>query len=156
MVKRWCANVLMHMFDVVFVTRSIILNTLSINISCLYKHSLGKISGTGFHNNYNHNCSISFYNEIFLIYIRFTYCHTRASVSLQDGATKWIYFLTEPSTRPADHMDVRLARKLEFDGCLVLSMMCGVPTLCLLHHQSMRCPPHPGYVFSHPQMWMLD
>ena len=60
----------MYMFDVVFVTRSIILNTLSINISCLYKDSLGEISGTGFDNNYNKKIAfLNLINYIFFVFL---------------------------------------------------------------------------------------
>ena len=83
------------------------------------------------------------------------YCHTWAhsSFSLQDGAAKWLYFLTEPPGHPADHMDVRLARKLELDGCHVLSMLCSVPTRCLLNRQSMcGFPPNQDMFFPTPNV----
>ena len=38
-------------------------------------------------------------------------------------------------------MDVRLARELEFDGDLVLSMLCGVPTPISPSTKYVRCPP---------------
>ena len=58
------------------------------------------------------------------------------------GATKWLFFLTEPATGPPDHMDVRLSRKLEFVGCLVLLMSCGVPTP-IVHSNNKVCTVSP-------------
>ena len=56
---------------------------------------------------------------------------------------------------PADHMDLRLVRKLEFDGCLVLSMLCGVPTPpnCLPHQKVCAVSPPPRIFFPQPQLY---
>ena len=54
-----------------------------------------------------------------------------------------------PATQPPDHMDVRLAKKMEFDGCLILSILCGVPTP-IAHHINKVCAvsPPPRICFS--------
>ena len=63
-----------------------------------------------------------------------------------------VVIFSDRTGRPADHMDVRLARKLKFDGSLVLSMLCGVPTPCLFHQQSMcGVPPNRDIFFTHPK-----
>ena len=56
---------------------------------------------------------------------------------------------SDKTGKPPDHLDVRLARKLEFDRCLVLSMSCGVPTPIVPPiNKVCAVPPLPVYVFS--------
>ena len=65
------------------------------------------------------------------------YCHTWAQLGTQAQLRflqvptcklghKVVIFSDRPG-RPPDHLDVRLAMKLVFDKCLVLSMLCVVP-----------------------------
>ena len=94
------------------------------------------------------------------------YCHTRLHLGFSAKLGIWqvptckmeprsgyIFCQNRPATRPPgrpppDHMDVRLARKLEFVGCLVLLMLCGVPTpivhpihkLCAVSPPSLLAP----------------
>ena len=82
------------------------------------------------------------------------YCHTRApswilsqaenlaSVSLQDGATKWYYFLVWTTHPPPTHPQLSFSCK-----CCVVSppqqSMCGVPpSQYMLSFNVVRCP-HP-------------